>query len=124
VLISMSDLAASGRLLHLHDRRSGVAYPGTLTGSIGVVYGKVNLRGLYDKLGITRTPHARAVLPMSIPTTSPSVPPGSKRYANPSTTTINLRRTRSRRTPAKSRGNRAARRRPCLASARRPARTG
>jgi protease-4 len=31
-----------------------VAYPGTLTGSIGVVFGKPNLHGLYDKLGITK----------------------------------------------------------------------
>jgi protease-4 len=31
-----------------------VAYPGTVTGSIGVVFGKANLHGLYDKLGITK----------------------------------------------------------------------
>src|ERR1035441_5262708 len=31
-----------------------VAYPATITGSIGVVFGKPNLRGLYDKLGITK----------------------------------------------------------------------
>jgi protease-4 len=31
-----------------------VAYPGTITGSIGVVFGKPNLHGLYDKLGITK----------------------------------------------------------------------
>jgi protease-4 len=31
-----------------------VAYPGTLTGSIGVVFGKPNLQGLYNKLGITK----------------------------------------------------------------------
>src|ERR1700739_4365078 len=31
-----------------------VAYPGTLTGSIGVVFGKPNLHGLYDKLGVTK----------------------------------------------------------------------
>jgi protease-4 len=31
-----------------------VAYPATLTGSIGVVFGKPNLHGLYDKLGITK----------------------------------------------------------------------
>ena len=31
-----------------------MAYPGTVTGSIGVVYGKFNLRGLYDKLGINK----------------------------------------------------------------------
>ena len=31
-----------------------IAYPGTLTGSIGVVFGKPNLHGLYDKLGVTK----------------------------------------------------------------------
>jgi protease-4 len=31
-----------------------VAYPNTFTGSIGIVYGKLNLRGLYDKLGISK----------------------------------------------------------------------
>ena len=31
-----------------------MAYPGTETGSIGVVFGKPNLHGLYDKLGITK----------------------------------------------------------------------
>jgi len=30
-----------------------LAYAGTYTGSIGVVFGKPNLRGLYDKLGIS-----------------------------------------------------------------------
>jgi protease-4 len=31
-----------------------VAYPGTVTGSIGVVFGKPNLHGLYDKLGVDK----------------------------------------------------------------------
>jgi protease-4 len=31
-----------------------VAYSGTLTGSIGVVFGKPNLHGLYDKLGMDK----------------------------------------------------------------------
>jgi protease-4 len=31
-----------------------VAEPGTVTGSIGIVYGKLNLKGLYDKLGINK----------------------------------------------------------------------
>jgi protease-4 len=31
-----------------------VAYPATETGSIGVVFGKPNLHGLYDKVGITK----------------------------------------------------------------------
>jgi protease-4 len=31
-----------------------IAYPDTYTGSIGIIYGKLNLRGLYEKLGITK----------------------------------------------------------------------
>ena len=40
-----------------------IAYPnGTLTGSIGVFFGKVNLKGLFDKVGIaTETLEARTV---------------------------------------------------------------
>ena len=44
-----------GRLLHGHDGRSYCGLSGTLTGSIGVVYGKPNLHGLYDKLGVTKS---------------------------------------------------------------------
>jgi protease-4 len=31
-----------------------VAYPGTYTGSIGVFFGKLNLRGFYDKIGMKK----------------------------------------------------------------------
>ncbi|HEY2018044.1 MAG TPA: signal peptide peptidase SppA [Bryobacteraceae bacterium] len=54
VVISMSDLAASGGYYMALTGDTLVAYPGTLTGSIGVVFGKPNLHGLYDKLGITK----------------------------------------------------------------------
>ncbi len=54
VVISMSDAAASGGYFMAMTGDPIVAYPGTLTGSIGVVFGKPILRGLYDKLGITK----------------------------------------------------------------------
>jgi protease IV len=54
VVVSMSDLAASGGYYISMTGDPVVAYPGTFTGSIGVIYGKVNLRGLYDKLGISK----------------------------------------------------------------------
>ena len=54
VVISMSDTAASGGYYMAMTGDRVVAYPGTLTGSIGVVFGKPNLHGLYDKLGITK----------------------------------------------------------------------
>src|SRR5579864_7820384 len=54
MVISMSDLAASGGYYIAMTGDPIVAYPGTLTGSIGVVFGKPNLHGLYDKLGVSK----------------------------------------------------------------------
>ncbi|MCX6620732.1 MAG: S49 family peptidase, partial [Acidobacteria bacterium] len=54
LVISMSDYAASGGYYIAATGDPIVSYPNTLTGSIGVVYTKPNLRGLYDKIGITR----------------------------------------------------------------------
>jgi protease-4 len=54
MVISMSDAAASGGYYMAMTGDTIVAYPGTLTGSIGVVFGKPNLHGLYDKLGIDK----------------------------------------------------------------------
>jgi protease IV len=54
LVISMSDDAASGGYYMVMSGDPIVAYPGTLTGSIGVVFGKPNLHGLYDKLGIDK----------------------------------------------------------------------
>ena len=54
VVFSMSDVAASGGYYIAATGDAIVADRATITASIGVVYGKVNLRGLYDKLGITK----------------------------------------------------------------------
>jgi len=54
VVISMSDDAASGGYYMVMTGDPIVAYSGTLTGSIGVVFGKPNLHGLYDKLGVDK----------------------------------------------------------------------
>ena len=54
MVISMSDVAASGGYYMAMTGDPIVAYPETVTGSIGVVFGKPNLHGLYDKLGITK----------------------------------------------------------------------
>src|SRR5262249_350001 len=51
---SMADTAASGGYYLAMTGDPIIAEPTTLTGSIGIVYGKVNLRGLYDKLGINK----------------------------------------------------------------------
>jgi protease-4 len=53
LVISMSDVAASGGYYMAMTGDPIVAYPGTLTGSIGVVFGKPVVRGLADKLGIS-----------------------------------------------------------------------
>jgi protease-4 len=53
LVISMSDMAASGGYYMAMTGDPIVAYPLTETGSIGVVYGKPNLHGLFDKLGVT-----------------------------------------------------------------------
>ena len=54
MVISMSDVAASGGYYMAMSGDPIVAYPGTYTGSIGVVFGKFNLRGLYDKIGVKK----------------------------------------------------------------------
>jgi protease-4 len=54
LVVSMSDLAASGGYYIAATGDPIVAYPHTLTGSIGVIFGKLNLRGLYTKLGVQK----------------------------------------------------------------------
>lgn len=54
MVISMSDAAASGGYYVSMTGDPILAYPKTITGSIGILYGKLNLRGLYDKLGIQK----------------------------------------------------------------------
>ena len=54
LVISMSDLAASGGYFISVTGDPIVAYPNTLTGSIGVIFARFNLRGLYDKIGVNK----------------------------------------------------------------------
>ena len=53
-IVSMGDVAASGGYYIACPADAIVAEPGTITGSIGIITGKINLRGLYDKLGIRK----------------------------------------------------------------------
>jgi protease-4 len=53
-VISMSDVAASGGYFIAATGDPILAYPNTLTGSIGVITARINLRGTYDKLGIKK----------------------------------------------------------------------
>ncbi len=54
VVISMGDYAASGGYYVTIGSDAVVAQPATITGSIGVFSGKFSLRGLYDRLGISK----------------------------------------------------------------------
>jgi protease-4 len=54
MVISMSDDAASGGYFIAMTGDPVLAYSNTLTGSIGVFFGKVNLKGLYDKIGVSK----------------------------------------------------------------------
>jgi protease-4 len=53
IVVSMGDVAASGGYYISMGANHIFAEPGTLTGSIGVVGGKVAIGGLLDKVGIT-----------------------------------------------------------------------
>jgi protease IV len=54
VVVSMGDVAASGGYYVAMGSDAIVAQPGTITGSIGVFGGKFSLRGLYEKLGLSK----------------------------------------------------------------------
>jgi protease-4 len=51
VVVSMSNVAGSGGYWVAMGADAIVAHPSTITGSIGVVFGKFNVRGLYEWLG-------------------------------------------------------------------------
>ncbi len=68
VVVSMSDYAASGGYYIAAPADFIVAQPGTITGSIGVYGGKLNVLGLYRKLGlnvesVSRGKHAGMMSP-------------------------------------------------------------
>ncbi len=53
VVVSMGDIAASGGYYVSMGAKKIFVEPGTLTGSIGVVGGKLALGGLFDKIGVS-----------------------------------------------------------------------
>lgn len=68
IVVTMSDLAASGGYYIAMAADSIVAHPSTQTGSIGIYGGKLNVRGLFEKLGLTidlftRGPNATLLSP-------------------------------------------------------------
>jgi protease-4 len=68
MIVSMSDVAASGGYYFAVAADSIVASPATLTGAIGIYGGKFNILGLYHKLGlnvetVSRGRHAEMLSP-------------------------------------------------------------
>ena len=59
VVVSMGNVAASGGYYIAMAAGTIVAHPSTLTGSIGVFGGKLSLKGLYNKAGLTKEIIAR-----------------------------------------------------------------
>lgn len=62
VVVSMADYAASGGYYIAAPADWIVAQPSTITGSIGVFGGKMNLAGTYEKLGIEQFSYKRGEL--------------------------------------------------------------
>jgi len=54
VVVSMADVAASGGYYIAMPADHLLATPFTITGSIGVIGGKINLKGLYTKVGLKK----------------------------------------------------------------------
>ncbi len=54
LIVSMGDVAASGGYYIAMPAQYILSMPGTLTGSIGVIGGKINLKGLYEKIGLKK----------------------------------------------------------------------
>ena len=64
VVVSMVDVAASGGYTIAYKANKLVADPLTVTGSIGSIAGKFNMKGFYDKIGLTHDHVTRG--PMSL----------------------------------------------------------
>jgi protease-4 len=79
MVVSMSDVAASGGYYISMTGDPVVAYADTITGSIGVIYGKANLKGLYDKLGFSTETLKRGKYADLDSETKPLSPEGRKK---------------------------------------------
>ena len=75
----MGDVAGSGGYYIAMGAKKIFAAPGTLTGSIGVIGGKLVTRGLYDKLGMKTEVISRGANSGSLSSTSRSRPTSGRR---------------------------------------------
>ena len=74
VMASMSDVAGSGGYYIAMGASKIIAEPDTLTGSIGVIGGKMVIGGLLDKIGVTTEIIARGKNSGSMSTIAPFTP--------------------------------------------------
>ncbi len=82
VVVSMGDYAASGGYYIAMGSDRIVAQPGTLTGSIGVFGGKMNVRGVYEKLGFHLHGYKRGELADIFSSTSDFSEAGRARFSD------------------------------------------
>lgn len=80
IIASMSDVAGSGGYYIAMGAQKIIAAPGTLTGSIGVIGGKLVLRGLYDKLGMNTEVISRGANSGSLSSSQPFTPEERKAW--------------------------------------------
>ncbi len=79
VIVSMSDVAASGGYYVSAGGSRILAQPGTLTGSIGVVFARANIKGLLARLGIHTETITRGPFANLEDMTSPLTPEGRQK---------------------------------------------
>jgi len=82
IIASMGDVAGSGGYYIAMGADKIFAEPGTVTGSIGVVGGKIVLGGLYEKIGINTEIISRGKVSGSLSSTEPFTPEERKVWLN------------------------------------------
>jgi protease IV len=80
VIASMSDVAGSGGYYIAMGAKKIIAAPGTITGSIGVIGGKLVTRGLCDKIGLNTEVISRGANAGSLSSTHPFTPEERKAW--------------------------------------------
>ena len=80
IIASMGDVAGSGGYYIAMGAKKIIAAPGTLTGSIGVIGGKLVTRGLYDKLGMNTEVISRGANSGSLSSNQPFTPDERKAW--------------------------------------------
>ncbi len=80
LIASMSDVAGSGGYYIAMGAKKIIAAPGTLTGSIGVIGGKLVTRGLHEKLGLHTEVISRGANSGSLSSNQPFTPEERKAW--------------------------------------------